>query len=264
MFPLLFAREYGSAEGPPLVILHGLFGSSRNWEGIAKGLAQRSLVYAVDLRNHGQSFHSFEHSLDAMVQDLALWQEGYAREGMRLLGHSMGGLVAMEFARRFPERVKGVVAVDIVPRAYEFSFGQEFAALSVDVSACATRQDVEDRLKEVLPDKSKRQFLLTNLRRVGNSYEWQVNVSALQQYKEQMGEQLGDLQQAEVIYKGPSALVYGGKSPFVTSEDISLFRHKLPACQIVEVEGAGHWLHYSHREAFLQELLALEVCGACS
>jgi pimeloyl-ACP methyl ester carboxylesterase len=263
MYPLLFGREYGSAHGAPLVILHGLFGSSRNWEGIAKGLAQRSRVWTLDLRNHGGSFHSQEHSLDAMVQDLALWQEEYARDGMRLLGHSMGGLVAMEFARRFAERVKGVVAVDIVPRPYDFSFAQEFAALSMDVSAYASRQEVEERLKDVVPEKGKRWFLMTNLKRINGKYHWQLNVNALERYKEKMGEQLQDLCQAELIYKGPSALVYGEKSPFVTEQDISLFRRKLPNCQIAQVAGAGHWLHYSHREAFLQQLLTLEVCGPC-
>ena len=162
-------RELGGA-GAPVVILHGLFGSSQNWAGIGRRLAAvsggsglpRGSLYALDLRNHGDSPHAPTHSLRDCVEDLRDWTMAHASGPLRLIGHSMGGLVAMGFALSHPELVAGVASVDIAPRPYPRDHEREFRALHTDISGCERRAELDALLAPLIPDQRERQFLLMN------------------------------------------------------------------------------------------------------
>ena len=172
-------RDLGG-EGGPVVILHGLFGSSQNWVSMGRKLSSEGKVSALDLRNHGDSPHASSHSLADCVQDLHDWARRRGLSSLRLIGHSMGGLVAMGFAIAHPDLAAGVASIDIAPRPYPPDHGEELAALKTDIGACRTRAEVDQLLLPLVPDTPTRQFLLTNAVREGNGFRWRLNVDVLE------------------------------------------------------------------------------------
>src|SRR5208337_4905810 len=178
-------RDFGG-EGDPIIILHGLFGSSQNWAGMGRRLSPLGRVFALDLRNHGDSPHDPSHSLADCVQDLLDWVEARAFQQARLIGHSMGGLIAMGFAIRHAERTAGVASIDIAPRPYAPEHGEELRALKTDISGCRSRGELDRLLLSVVPDLRTRQFLLTNAARKsagdggGEGFRWKPDVGALE------------------------------------------------------------------------------------
>ena len=180
---MLFHRDLGGDGLPPLVILHGILGSSRNWQTAGGDLARRYHVFALDLRNQGGSPHSEEMTYDAMVGDVAAWLDLHGLGRAALLGHSMGGKVAMLLACRQPERVERLVVVDIAPKDYSWGGKQraEFAAMNgLDLSSLRSRAEAEQRLEAAVPDWAMRKFLTTNLERDGSGqWHWTINLAVL-------------------------------------------------------------------------------------
>lgn len=234
-------RELGG-EGPPVVILHGLFGSSQNWAGMGKRLAGWGRVYALDLRNHGSSPHAQPHSLAACVDDLREWSERHAPTPLQLIGHSMGGLVAMSFALHHPGRTAGVAAIDIAPRAYPPDHEQELRALRTDLGGCRTRADLDALLAPVVPDERVRQFLLTNAVRHGDGFRWRVDAELLASSTVS-----GDFAQegSAPFAAGETLLIPCGRSPYVRLEDEEIMRRWFPRARIEPIPGADHWPHVS-------------------
>jgi len=244
----LHHQDFGG-QGVPLVILHGLFGSSNNWQRIGSSLNPVVHVLALDLRNHGRSPHADSHSLRDMVWDLEDWVHAKAFERPILMGHSMGGLAAMAYAVTHPEDVRALIVVDIAPKAYTHSREREFRACRTDISRLKNREELDEALRDVIPEPEIRRFLLMNAVRTQNGYRWRINVPALE--KSRFLTQFPDF---PGTYGGDALFVVGGESGHVGEKDHDLIRSRFPKARIEIISGAGHWLHYSAEEEFLERV----------
>lgn len=234
----LFSREFG--QGSPVVILHGLFGFSDNWQTIAKALADHHLVITPDLRNHGRSPHVPTHTYPEMADDLQVFLEQHWVFKTALVGHSMGGKVAMQFALHHPDMVERLVAVDIAPGPAEDNHGHIFQALlGLDLSRIATRQEAEAWLEPRVPDFGTRQFLLKNItRNADGTFAWKMNLPVLwEAYPDILAGVQGE------PFDKPTLFIRGSRSNYVQDEDFPLIRHLFPQAHVVTIEGAGHWVH---------------------
>ncbi len=241
-------RDLGG-EGSPIVILHGLFGSSQNWVGMGRKLSALGKVYALDLRNHGDSPHAPSHTLADCVQDLHDWANGHDSRPLRLIGHSMGGLVAMGFAIAHGDLTAGVAAIDIAPRPYPPEHGQELAALKTDIRACRTRAEVDLLLLPLVPDTHTRQFLMTNAVREAGGFRWRLNVSVLEK-----STVASDWEHVTGTFEKEALLVAGGRSGYVRAEDHEVMRRFFPRARIETLAAADHWPHVT-APAQLEEAL---------
>ena len=168
--------------GRPLVILHGFLGSSDNWRSMSRRLSSHFTVYCLDLRNHGQSPHSDAMDYPIMAADLREFVEAQSLAQVFLLGHSMGGKVAMQFAGQYPERVDKLVVVDIAPKAYPPTHQSLLAALrAVDLRAAKNFSDIDAALSGPIPDAAVRQFLMKNLTRDDRGFRWRIALDAIMQ-----------------------------------------------------------------------------------
>jgi pimeloyl-ACP methyl ester carboxylesterase len=242
----LHTREFGG-QGLPVVILHGLFASSKNWVGTAQSLSDFCRPFALDLRNHGDSPHSDSHTLQDTIGDLDQWLQSRHLEQGVLLGHSMGGLVSMGFALSHPQAVRGLVVVDILPRGYRPDFTREFQALSLDLSPYKNRREIDEAMAPIIPDMQVRQFLQMNVDRTDGGFRWKLNVPALQSSEFLRGPDFSGFEQT---YEGPTLLIAGGQSPFVRAIDRPRFYEYFPNATIEVLEDCGHWLHYICSEEF--------------
>jgi esterase len=237
--------------GLPIVILHALFASARNWASVGRFLSDYGHCYALDLRNHGRSPRSAAHSLQDMVSDLEEWcRENLVTEPV-LLGHSMGGLVAMAYALRRPEGVRALIAVDIAPRAYHPSYEREFRALRLDISKYASRAQIEQALVHLLPDERVREFFLTNIEKTDGGYRWTTNGPALEASRFLSG---SDHTALDGTYEGPVLVVAGESSGFVTIDDYPHLFRLFPRANVQIIAGADHWVHASAPAAFRETL----------
>jgi len=251
--PVLFHRRFGEAGRPPLVILHGLLGASRNWQTVARELSSRFDVYVPDLRNHGASFRDDDAGYPALAGDVLAWLDANGLGRVHLLGHSMGGKTAMRFAADHPGRLLSLTVVDIAPRRYGHHHRVEFAAMrSLDLGGIADRRAADEALTPYVPDWAMRQFLLTNLaRRDDGSFAWEVNHLALAAALPEICE--SPLSEGET-YDGPTSFVIGGKSDFVRREDrAGIFAH-FPKAVLVELPDSGHNPHIDSRAALVSAL----------
>lgn len=239
-------------QGPPLLILHGLFGSSKNWASVGRYLAAHCRPYALDLRNHGQSPRSRAHSLEDLVGDLQQWVRENLQEPPVLLGHSMGGLAAMGFALQHPTGTRALAVVDIAPRAYGHGYEAEFRALRLDLSAYRSRVEVDRALADLLPDERTRKFFQTSLEPGPQGFRWTVDGPALEQSPLLRGQEPA----LNGRYEGPTLLVRGGGSPFVGEQDVERMRELFPALRLLTIAGADHWVHASAPQAFREAIAA--------
>ena len=251
-------REFGG-EGPPIVILHGLFASLKNWITVGKAASARGRSFALDLRNHGDSPHADSHTLEDLVADLHEWLGDHELERPVLVGHSMGGLAAMGYALRHREVPRGLVVVDIAPRSYRPDFTREFAALSTDISGMGSRGDIDEALKPLVPEDEVRQFLAMNAERADGGFRWKINVPALQASPFMNGPDFGRFEDdlPGPLAEGsevPALLIAGGESDFVREADIPLFRRYFPNASVEVIPGCGHWVHYICSDSFLRLL----------
>ncbi|MDX1593713.1 MAG: alpha/beta fold hydrolase [Gammaproteobacteria bacterium] len=242
-------REQGS--GPPLIILHGLFGSAANWGRIARDLATDHRVIVADLRNHGASPHADDAGYPAMAEDIAeLVGCVSPDEPPTLLGHSMGGKTAMRFALEHPGRVARLIVVDIAPRAYRGHQDGVFDALcALDLDGLGSRAEADARLADRLPDPGLRAFLLANLQQADGRLRWRVNLPVL-------AARLADIEGFPVPdgarYDGPVQFIAGRDSDYLKSGDEETIRELFPRAGITWIEGAGHWVHAAQPAAFLE------------
>lgn len=242
--------------GPPLVMLHGLFGSGDNWLGVAPKLAQHFRVFLPDLRNHGASPHSPEMNYSVMAADVAEFFDAQKLETANLLGHSLGGKIAMQFAFDFPARVKKLVVVDIAPRAYPHKHDTIFAALlALDLRKFHSRKEVEDALAPAIPELALRQFLLKNLKRFSAStgYEWRIPLNAIFENYPKLCRALA----AKEPFPKPALFIRGGESPYINDADAPLIHQLFPSAKIETVPPARHWVHADAPDEFVRHVAEL-------
>lgn len=250
----LYYREFGEADLPPLIVFHGLMGSSRNWQAAGADLGRFFKVYSLDLRNHGQSPHAFPHSYEAMMQDVFEWMDERGLSSSHFLGHSMGGKLAMAIACGHPNRVRSLIVVDIVPKTYPSSHDSEYEAMrSVDLQALASRTAADRHLIEAVPDWGKRQFMLTNLarRKDGNGFRWIINIEALEANQREIeASPIG----AADRFVGPALFLMGGKSDYFQESDTPLIEQSFPDAQLEIIAESGHNPHFEFRDEFVSRV----------
>jgi pimeloyl-ACP methyl ester carboxylesterase len=243
---------FGEA-GPPVVILHGLLGSARNWTSILKELAGTHRAFALDLRNHGRSPWAPTMSFDDMAGDVAAFVDRHRLGAVALIGHSLGGKVAMRLALTRPELVQRLLVVDVAPVAYAHTFGPFVEAMhQVDLSAVERRTDADQQLLHAVPDAVLRNFLLQNLVKTDAGFMWRVNLEAL---AANMSELLGfPAPPADAAYPGATLFIAGGRSHYVQAEHRPLIERLFPNAGHVVIAGAGHWPHVERPAEFLTHL----------
>ncbi|WMJ72578.1 alpha/beta fold hydrolase [Cytophagaceae bacterium ABcell3] len=244
----LFYRELG--QGEPLIILHGVFGSSDNWLTPAKLLEDDYKVYLLDARNHGQSPHSDEFTYDAMADDLMEMIQELGLENPLVMGHSMGGKVVMKFAIKYPDAFKKLVVVDIAPKYYPVHHNQILEGLNaIKPENISGRNEADKILSEYVPELPVRQFLLKNLyRNDENKYAWRINLPVVTEKIEQIGEALPE----DASVEKPVLFIRGANSRYIKDEDKPLIESIFKKASLETIEGAGHWVHAEKPSAFIK------------
>jgi pimeloyl-ACP methyl ester carboxylesterase len=246
----LHFEEYGQRGNPSLVILHGFFASSRNWRLIAKKLAQKHHVFVPDLRNHGLSPHAVEMDYPNMATDVKMFLAEREIVKPFLMGHSMGGKVAMWLALNDPDLIQKLIVVDIAPVTYRHSFENVIQALlDLPLAEISNRKQAEDLLAESLPDLSFRQFILQNLILKDGEYCWRTDLAIFQK----AAPAIIAFPNSEDLppYSGQSLFVVGEKSTHVKEQYYDKIETLFPGASIETLKNAGHWLHAEQPEQFL-------------
>jgi esterase len=234
--------------GPPVVLLHGLFGSGNNLGALARALREKFTVYSVDLPNHGRSDWLENASLEAMADCLAAWMLHHELDGARLVGHSLGGKVAMQLALKRSRLVAALVVADIAPVAYPPHHDSVFAALDAVVAGCCTsRQEAATLMAEQLAEEQVIQFLLTSLRRDPDGvYRWRFNLDGIKRgYQAVRAEPV-----ASAPYAGPVLFIKGGESDYILEEHRTHILKLFPRVGMKIMPGCGHWLHAQRPSLF--------------
>ena len=243
-----------AGSGPPLLIMHGLFGSGRNWQSHARRLADSFDVLTVDLRNHGQSFHADDMNYPLMAADVAQFLDNLGLGACRLLGHSMGGKVAMVLALQYPELVSKLVVADIAPVVYAHDHDDLVdAALALSLDAIGSRADADRELEASIADPGLRAFLLQNLVRDGDDWRWRVNWRAI---RDSMGSLTGFVElPVDWRIDVPTLCIRGGTSDYVGEAEIELMQEHFRRIEFATLDSAGHWLHAEQPAAFVERVL---------
>ena len=261
----LYSRIIGT--GPPVIILHGLFGSSDNWATIGNGLAEHGFcVHLLDLRNHGRSPHTDTHRYPDMCDDLLTYLDHNNLETANIIGHSMGGKVAMTFGLLDPERIAKLVIVDIAPSDYRnpeniFHANVIDALLKIDLKEHASRLTIREDLEAMLSDHDLVMFLSKNIGRDkdSNSFQWKLNLPVLLKFHQHLSIGLEELQ----IYAPcpvPTLFVKGNDSPYYLAEHEADRLNFFQDSRIVGIDDAGHWVHSDQPEIFL-EIVSQFLCS---
>jgi pimeloyl-ACP methyl ester carboxylesterase len=240
-------------EGKPLVILHGLFGNSDNWQTHAKKLAEYYQVILVDQRNHGHSAWSNEFSYELLAADLLELIQDLGFSNVSILGHSMGGKVAMRFMQLYPEMVEKLIVVDIGVKSYPMHHQEILAGIhAVSASAMDSRSDAENLLLPFVPAIRTRQFLLKNLYwKEKGQLAWRMNYLVLE---EKMDEILKALPLEENFT--PTLFIRGALSNYILDDDYEILEEVFPDAQFLTIENAGHWVHAEAPDVFMNAVLS--------
>jgi pimeloyl-ACP methyl ester carboxylesterase len=246
----LFFRQSG--QGQPLIILHGLLGSSDNWFTLAKKFSENYSVYLIDQRNHGQSPHSDVFDYKAMTEDLEEFIRDHEIQNPHIIGHSMGGKTAMNFAVKHPDRVNKLIIVDIVPKTYFVKHDSLIEGMeAIPLSSITNRTEAEMILSEYEDDQAVRQFLLKNLSRDSEGkFFWKVNLPVLSKNLQLIGAEL----QYDGTFDKPSLFIYGKKSDYFKIGDDTLIQSRFTKAKFVTLD-TGHWVQAERPLEFAELVL---------
>jgi pimeloyl-ACP methyl ester carboxylesterase len=242
-------REHGA--GPPVMILHGLFGSGTNWGSLARRLANVFQVFTPDLRNHGDSPHATGMDYRALAGDVTALMDELSIDSARFIGHSMGGKTAMMLALSEPNRVERLCVVDIAPVDYGHDYDEILTAMrGIDLDRIGSREQADAALAVSVAEPALRAFLLQNLRQREGRWHWRIG---LEQLRDEIDTITGwPLLPPGVVYPGPTLFVGGECSGYLGSGYEETIRGRFPRAVITRIGGAGHWVHVEAPRAFAE------------
>ncbi|MEO8532471.1 MAG: alpha/beta fold hydrolase [Flavobacterium sp.] len=246
---MLYSKIEG--EGKPFIIMHGFLGMSDNWKTLAGQYVEAGFqVHILDLRNHGRSFHSDEFTYEAMAKDVFEYCQANQLNKIDILGHSMGGKVAMLFAVTYPELADKLIVADIGPKFYKQHHQDILAGLNaVDFSVKPSRNEVEEILAEYVSDFGTRQFLLKNLYWLEpGQLAFRFNLEVFNNNLEEIGKPLAD----GLVFNKPTLFIRGGNSGYVLDSDVEQIRLHFPDLKVETIPNAGHWLHAENPKMFFE------------
>lgn len=249
---LLHSKIIG--EGKPLIILHGFLGMSDNWKTLGAKYAESGLqVHLVDQRNHGRSFHSQDFNYDILSEDLKNYLHHYKIDSASILGHSMGGKTAMQFACTYGSMIERLIVADIAPKFYPPHHQGIIDGLNrLDLENLNSRSAADEALAIHIPEVGVRQFLLKNLYWIEKGrLGFRFNLSVLSGKMEEIGENISNSD----MYDGPVLFLRGSKSEYVVDQDLSEIKRHFPDASLDTVDNAGHWLHAENPKQFFEKSL---------
>lgn len=244
-----------SGEGEPLILLHGLFGSLENLGGVARRLEDNWQIHALDQRNHGSSPHTATMDYPAMAADVVAYLDAKGIDKACILGHSMGGKVAMQVALSHPERVQAVIVADIAPVSYHPRHDAVLDGMkNLDLRGVKSRKEADARLAEFVEIAGVRQFLLKNLERIPADaqtdddliFRWRLNLPVI----DACYQNLADAPDGKGPYEGPVLFIKGADSAYIQEKHQDTIRRLFPKAELKVIEGTGHWLHAEKADAF--------------
>lgn len=242
--------SYGS--GYPLIILHGLFGSLDNWHTLSKRFAENYKVFSLDQRNHGRSPHSEEFDYKVLAQDLYDFMEQQNLTDAYILGHSMGGKTAMQFAFTYPEKVKKLIVADIAPKSYPPGHLELIQTLcSIDLKQFSQRKEIDTSLAEKIPDFGVRQFILKNIYLNDEGiFSWKMNLEAISKNYLELNKAIT----SNKPFSKPTLFIRGEKSSYIQPSDSQLISSLFSQSEIVTILKAGHWVHAEAPTEFYEKV----------
>jgi pimeloyl-ACP methyl ester carboxylesterase len=249
----LYSKIYGD-KGQDLIVIHGLFGMSDNWNSLGKQFSKYCKVHLIDLRNHGRSPHSTDFNYEVMCGDVLEYMKDHNIQKPILLGHSLGGKVAMKFAFTYPEKIEKLIVADIAPRKYNTDFHKNLLATlyKLPLEDFDKREDIDKLLSDTFDDKGMRLFLLKNLYRNENKeFAWRFNIESLL-------DRIENIQEADFITGNcaiPTHFLRGGNSDYINSTDELIINKHFSNFSIATIIDAGHWLHAENPERFYDEVM---------
>jgi pimeloyl-ACP methyl ester carboxylesterase len=246
-------KSYGNSRDP-IIILHGLLGMLDNWQTQSKKYADAGFkVYAVDQRNHGKSPHSDTFNYEAMANDVRDFMKQHQLSSAHVLGHSMGGKTAMQFALMNPELVDKLVIVDVAPRRYASAHDDILDAMcSLKLRELSTRQQADDAIAKRIPAFLLRQFILKNLTRTeSGELKWKVNLSIIKKHYSEIADDIT----AHGVFDQPTLFIKGGRSTYITNDDKPRIKKLFPRSTILTIKDTGHWIHSEKPEEFGNSVL---------
>lgn len=243
--------ESGHSPKYNFIILHGLFGSSKNWVTVSRYLSKFGNVYSLDLRNHGDSPHTAEHSIPLMAEDIYSFLQEKKLTNVILLGHSMGGLVSLYFDCMHPNLLSALIIQDIAPRSYPFIYDNEIASLSFPLQGYTSRSEIDSEMKKFVPDVFIRQFLQMSLdRNETGEYRWKMNVDVINHSRRVFENPFPKVWDS----KTPCLFLVGGDSEYISPSDKTLVEGCYPHVVWKVIPGGGHYIHYTHQDLYLDLL----------
>jgi esterase len=250
----LHFRQYGRPDGPPLLMLHGLFGAAGNWQGVVKQLQAHYRLILPDLRNHGRSPHHPQQDYPAMAADLLALLDLLQLDSATLLGHSMGGKAAMWLALNRPERVERLLVADIAPVSYANRFEQILQGLKrLPLARLSGREAADLALEPWIPQRPVRQYLLQNLLKQADGWQWRFNLPVLERSIDAMA---AFPPSQGLSYAGETLFLYGEKSDYVQTTHRQTIDRLFPHARLRMIHAAGHWLYAEQTEAFSRAVMA--------
>jgi pimeloyl-ACP methyl ester carboxylesterase len=241
-------------QGMPLIILHGLLGMGDNWITLARQYAQNGFqVHLVDLRNHGKSFHDDQMTYDDMVADILEYMSYHQIDKAHVIGHSMGGKVAMNLAISAPDHIDKLIIVDIAPKSYPPHHHFIFEAIhQLNLRELSNRKEAEEQLQKSIKSKPIVQFILKNLGRDQHGhFKWKANIPVLENTLQDLGEALPPFS----VFNKPTLFIKGALSPYIQDEDIPLIKAHFPKAEIETIPKVGHWVHAEAPQIFFEKTL---------
>lgn len=250
MKPVLHSKIIG--DGKPLLILHGFLGMSDNWKTLGLKYAEKGYqVHLIDQRNHGKSFHSSDFNYDILADDIKHYLLTHKIEKTSIIGHSMGGKTAMQFACSYAEMTAKLLVADIAPKYYPPHHQYIIKGLNaLDFSNISSRREADTELSKHITEYGIRQFLLKNLYwKEKGKLDFRFNLAVLSHKMEEIGENISSIS----LYNGPTLFLKGDKSEYVSENDLSDIKKHFPLAQLDTIENAGHWLHAENPTQFFEK-----------